>query len=520
LTTLYSFKGPGDGAFPAAGLVQATDGNLYGTNQNAGSSWCGTAFKITLDGTLTTLYRFNSPDACGPGELIQAADGNFYGPSGGGIPYSDGIIFKMTPDGTLTTMHTFAPNDGIYPQGALLQASDGNFYGTTYLYGPNCCGTVFRMVGSSWPLTATPDAQADVTSADGYIKCGQTCVAQYPAGQVVSLTATTHGFSVFDSWIGCDSVNGNVCTVKMDYERTVTATYTPLYDLNVYTGGNGTVTSNDGHINCGTVCYYYNYVSGTGVTLTATPDPGWAFIGWSYGGCDRVNGNTCSLTMNSNKAVLAGFKFIYPLAVSKSGSGSVISGDGHISCGSRCSSSYPDGTQIGLSAMPSPGYTFSSWNGCDSTLGNLCTALISSAKNVSATFTFAQVPLTSLTLKPASLKGGDMAIATVNLGQSAPSGGLSIAVSSNSPTLVHPPAVIVVPGGMTSFSFAVRTSVTRQKAVATITATANTSHVGATLTLNVQRPPVQAPSTNGNSKATVPQAERARQSTYRQPVQQ
>jgi uncharacterized protein (TIGR03437 family) len=160
LTTLHSFDGM-DGASPFAGLVQATNGDFYGTTFGGGANCppygCGTIFKITPSGTLTTLYSFcSSYSSCSAGELpiaglVQATDGDFYGTTdSGGADFGTGTVFKMTPAGTLTTLHSFDSTDGASPFAALIQAADGNFYGTTYTGGANCaetfgCGTVFKI---------------------------------------------------------------------------------------------------------------------------------------------------------------------------------------------------------------------------------------------------------------------------------------------------------------------------------------------------------------------------------------
>src|SRR5580692_348037 len=123
-----------DAAFPWATLVQGNDGNFYGTTQNGGntacSSGCGTIFRITPNGKLTT-FNFDGTNGNGPiAGLVQAANGDFYGVSGGGAN-GLGTVFKFTPNGGLTTLYSFTANTGYGPIGGLVLASDGNFYGTT-----------------------------------------------------------------------------------------------------------------------------------------------------------------------------------------------------------------------------------------------------------------------------------------------------------------------------------------------------------------------------------------------------
>ncbi len=150
LATLYTFHGT-DGAYPSAELVQATDGNFYGTTYSGGTSGnclngCGTIFKITPQGALNTLHSFDGADGANPyAGLVQGSDGNFYGTSYHGGISDFGTAFKITPEGALTTLHSFPGTDGAYPMAGLLQAADGNFYGTTTVGGEYGSGTVFRV---------------------------------------------------------------------------------------------------------------------------------------------------------------------------------------------------------------------------------------------------------------------------------------------------------------------------------------------------------------------------------------
>jgi uncharacterized repeat protein (TIGR03803 family) len=150
LTTLANFLGT-NGANPFfAPLLQGTDGNLYGTTSAGGAHGQGTLFKVTPAGTITTIYSFCSKSNCADGSapyapLIQATDGNFYGTTFSGGAHNAGTIFRITPNGLLFTLHSFNWSDGADPYAALIQATDGNLYGTTESGGANLLGTVFRI---------------------------------------------------------------------------------------------------------------------------------------------------------------------------------------------------------------------------------------------------------------------------------------------------------------------------------------------------------------------------------------
>jgi uncharacterized repeat protein (TIGR03803 family) len=151
LSTLHSFNEP-QGVVPVAALVQATNGKFYGTTIYGGANvYYGTVFSITASGKLKTLHGFDGTDGSEPSAaLVQAHDGALYGTTReGGANYTCslgcGTIFKITPSGTLTPLHSFNGTDGGYPTAGLVQGTDGNFYGTTYQNGTNNYGTVFRI---------------------------------------------------------------------------------------------------------------------------------------------------------------------------------------------------------------------------------------------------------------------------------------------------------------------------------------------------------------------------------------
>jgi uncharacterized repeat protein (TIGR03803 family) len=162
--TIYNFctQSPttyceGDGQVPDS-LIQGLDGNFYGTTQYGGLGNWGTVFNVTPAGTLTRLYSFCNPDTypdCPDGAsialLIQSTDGTLYGVASLGGAKKDGTLFKLTLDGTETTIHTFCSRAGCADGGApfgLLQDARGTFFGITNGGGANGYGTFYKLNAS------------------------------------------------------------------------------------------------------------------------------------------------------------------------------------------------------------------------------------------------------------------------------------------------------------------------------------------------------------------------------------
>ena len=159
-----------------------------------------------------------------------------------------------------------------------------------------------------------------------------------------------------------------------------------------YSGGSGpgTVTSSDGKINCGTDCSE-KYLSGTTVTLTATPSSGFRFSSWSStGGCAvsiAQNKLTCIVSAGQTMKPVAVFEKVETLSVFKSGTGSgtIASSPAGISCSSSCSASFSLGSLVILTATPNLGSTFAGWSGaCTGT--SYCKLFMDGTKSVTATF--------------------------------------------------------------------------------------------------------------------------------------
>ncbi|PYV14648.1 MAG: hypothetical protein DMG21_17465, partial [Acidobacteria bacterium] len=168
LTSLISFSYT-NGAFPYAGLTRGADGNFYGVTTGGGLYDGGTAFRITSTGLLTKLYSFTGGDDGGNprSALLQAADGNFYGTTANGGTYGQGTVFAMAPDGTLLTLVQFYGYKGANPQAALVEDANGNLYGTTQNGGTRGRGVIFRFnIGSAPRITSQPANQAVFAGAN------------------------------------------------------------------------------------------------------------------------------------------------------------------------------------------------------------------------------------------------------------------------------------------------------------------------------------------------------------------
>ena len=365
-TLLYNFCAQAnctDGYWPLGGLVEGSDGNFYGTtwyggiSGGCGPAGCGTIFRITPNGVLTTLHRFNYADGYQPyASLMQARDGNFYGTTFEGGGGGSGTAFKITPGGTFTLLHQFClgesnpcPN-GDQPAGVLVQTADGNLYGTTEEGGNSTrclglpCGTIYRIsTGGTWALVHSFQLY------DGFTPY---------AGLTLVADGNLYGATIFGgSSDNCGT--GVACGVIFDLELN-------FYALAVSLNGSGTITSTDGFINCPGTCSHA-YSNHDQVTLNATPASGWAFGGWS-GACS--GSGACNLSITQSTFVSASFyQLPVTLTVSVVGNGTVTSTDGFINCPGTCTHTYEPGTPVTLNAAAASGWVFAGWTGACTGVG-------------------------------------------------------------------------------------------------------------------------------------------------------
>src|ERR1019366_9336580 len=186
---------------------------------------------------LTTLHNFCSQSGCADGEqpvagLLQASDGNFYGTTEGGGAHTLGTIFAITPGGDFSSLYSFCSlggtscADGASPTAGLIQASDQKLYGVTTQGGnANYAGTAFSLqVAFSSALTVSTSGDGSVDSTDGFIHCPGTCSHTYAYGTPVTLNATPDQGWVFGGWNGA-CVGTSSCNVTMTQPLSVDAIF-------------------------------------------------------------------------------------------------------------------------------------------------------------------------------------------------------------------------------------------------------------------------------------------------------
>ena len=166
---------------------------------------------------------------------------------------------------------------------------------------------------STYSLSLGMSGSGNITSSPGGINCSSGCSGSFSSKSWVTLSATPTPGYIFTGWSGAGCSGSGSCSVYMDSNKSVTATFTQAavnYTLNVYKGGAGsgtirTASPNSWDINCGSACLK-SYQSGTNVTIVAEVAPGSTFTGWSGGVCADTN-TTCSFPMTGNTVVTASF---------------------------------------------------------------------------------------------------------------------------------------------------------------------------------------------------------------------
>src|SRR5215472_1465145 len=290
-TILHRFAGP-DGYGPGATLIEGTDGNLYGTTEQGGTVDRGTVFQLSQDESgaytvFTSLHTFSAEDGYNPyAGLIQATDGNLYGTTtwgGSGGAGSGGTVFELSSDESgaytvFTVLHSFIgsfaqPGTGYRPFGGLIQASDGNLYGTNAYGGEFNFGAVFELSPDENGAFTVFTVLYVFTGRDGQWRDGR-----WPKGGLIQASdGNLYGMTEY----GGDGIGGTAFELSPDDGGAYTV-FTRLHSFNQlgdgYNSRGGLIQASDGNLygtaftggSGGGSCH--PYCGGQGTVFELSPD--------------------------------------------------------------------------------------------------------------------------------------------------------------------------------------------------------------------------------------------------------
>jgi uncharacterized repeat protein (TIGR02543 family) len=391
-------------ATPASGWVF----DSWGCSAGSGENVVGTTCQIDPDGgshnitaTFTAIPPPSPPpgtgtiavSVIGKGRVTSDPDGITCGDgkkscsrtfSGGGEELTanetdDDWHFDAWSDWDVTT-DSAGPCDGN--GGTCAVTGNDNRQITANFVGPSA---------STRTLSVSFAGPGTVTGGNQEVECGSAasdCSWSAPDGSVLAVFETPDSSSVFSGWSGDCGGGGIACTVELDGNRSVNATWTTASaaTLTANVTGSGTITG--GGLDCPSTCSATKEINSS-VTLTATPSSGYVFSSWT-GACASSTATTCTFTMTADTAVTATFAPAAQLSVAVSGNGSVSGGSGAINCGNGatiCGATFAQNATVTLVATATTGATFAGWSGACGGTTTTCTVLMSAAKSVTASFT-------------------------------------------------------------------------------------------------------------------------------------
>lgn len=232
VSVLHNFTGS-DG-FSAQGefLVQAKDGNFYGTSYQGGSSNFGVIFRLSPTGTYKVLYNFTGgADGGNPQADMEAAtDGNLYGTAsvGGsttGCSTGCGVIFKITTAGVFTVLHTFDSTHGSDPQSNLTQRTDGLLYGNTLSGGAKNEGVFYSLNLGLSPFITLQSTSGKAGSSVGIFGQGFSASSVVKFNGVAATAAVLSGTTYITAKVPAGSSTGFVTVTTGSTTLTSTQKY-------------------------------------------------------------------------------------------------------------------------------------------------------------------------------------------------------------------------------------------------------------------------------------------------------
>lgn len=301
--TLFNFRvSPGT---IVGNLVQAPDGNLYGTTTRGGPIGQGTVFRVTPSGVLTTIVSDQANPAAG---LVVGNDGLLYGMNGAGGPFGWGTAFKMTTDAVLTNFAVLDGTNGGNSQVRLVLGPDGNFYGTSQEGGDNSLGAIFKITPSG-VVTRLRSFSFDTNGA-----APVTGLTLGPDGELYGLTSV--GGSTFGGTIFKITTSGAFTTLHSfqngeGFTHQTGLTLAP--DGNLYGAARDGGTADFGNIFRITTNGDFTIIASFGFTNGAVPlceltvGPDSQLYGTTQLGGDATSGTVFKVTTNGVLTTLASF---------------------------------------------------------------------------------------------------------------------------------------------------------------------------------------------------------------------
>lgn len=211
LTVLHNFTCT-DGAFPLGVLIQGKDGNFYGTTEEGGTNGIGVVYKMTPSGSLTVLHNFvQTTDGELPQVgLVQGTDGNLYGVSFGAGPNNLGTIFKVTTKGVFSVVYSFDGSVAENPASALLQHTNGLLYGDTTNGGTSHAGIVYSFNRGAVPFCSLQTASGKIGAMIGVFGQGFTSSSVAEFGGVSAAKVTLTGSTFLTATVPGGALTGSV----------------------------------------------------------------------------------------------------------------------------------------------------------------------------------------------------------------------------------------------------------------------------------------------------------------------
>jgi uncharacterized repeat protein (TIGR03803 family) len=232
IKTVYGFVDT-TGSFPNSGVIQGTDGKLYGTTSFGGAHGNGTIYKVSTAGAFTELHSTDNPT--GPAnynDLLQATNGDFYGAAFGGGTGNQGDVYELTSAGVFSSFlfdQATKAALGNQPAAPLMQHTNGTIFGTNSTGGSPfpAQGTFFSLNIGASPFISlvTPVPAGKEGTKVGILGQGFSTASVVKFGGVKATTVTHTGKTFLLATVPAGALTGKVTVTTGSTTLSTTSTY-------------------------------------------------------------------------------------------------------------------------------------------------------------------------------------------------------------------------------------------------------------------------------------------------------